>query len=92
MIRFKCAECGAAREVPDEMGGRKLKCQDCKQTGHVPEAKRWRQQDGIDDLEEVPARAPASGWPTEARVLVWVMLVVIGLVMLGIFCSGGGRY
>ncbi len=73
MIRFKCAECGAARA----------------QYGAGIEIV---QQDGIDDLEEVPARAPASGWPTEARVLVWVMLVVIGLVMLGIFCSGGGRY
>jgi hypothetical protein len=35
MIRFVCPECGAARKVPDDMAGRKIKCEGCQTSGHL---------------------------------------------------------
>jgi DNA-directed RNA polymerase subunit RPC12/RpoP len=37
MIRFVCSVCGASRKVPDDMAGRKIKCQDCQEMARVPE-------------------------------------------------------
>src|SRR5207237_385527 len=50
MIEYVCPECGESREVPDDMVGRKIRCNACKQAGHVPEAPKrigWIRQHAI---------------------------------------------
>ncbi len=86
MIQFNCAECGATREVPDEMAGRKLKCQDCRQVGHVPQSKR--RQKAEEEIEEVePVARDKKGFPVWAIVgiLVVATIPVLAVASVGVF-------
>src|SRR5262249_28167432 len=81
MIRFVCEECGADRLVPDKMGGRKLRCQDCKSEGRVPLP--------VPDEQEEPAPGRSGSARLWLGLGAGVCIAGVLAVVLVLALSGG---
>ncbi len=70
MIHYDCEECGAARKVSDDMAGRKVRCQACKELGTVPEP----------DSAEAPSK-----WPLIVPRIAWGLFFAWAFVLTNIW-------
>ena len=99
MINFNCPSCGKAYQLPQSVAGKKVPCNACRNSMHIPSSDSVAPKRGVNSRKKPIANVslPAGNANVPAaqihgnnkKYIIRTLLVLGGLMLLGIGFVGG---